>query len=80
MQWIARSLYLACVAFWLLALAVVTARPAYAYVDPGSGLFALQVIGSALLGFGYLVRARIRRLFERFTHTSKGAQAHLGIR
>lgn len=37
-------------------------RPAYAYIDPGSGLFLLQGIGSAFLGVLYFLRRRIKRL------------------
>lgn len=35
-------------------------RPAYAYVDPGSGLFLLQGIGSAFLGVLYVIRRKLR--------------------
>ena len=50
-------------ALWLFAAITIIAKPAYAYVDPGSGLFFLQIIGSTFLGFVYLVRKRIGQLF-----------------
>lgn len=46
----------------LLVLLAAFARPAYGYVDPGSGLLALQVGGSMLAGALFIVRARIRKL------------------
>lgn len=49
----------------LVAISAV-AQPAYAYVDPGSGLFALQVVGSTFAGIGFMLRRRIRRFLERF--------------
>ena len=62
----AAGLYRLCVALWLFAVLCLTARPAYAYVDPGSGLFLLQVVSSALIGIPFLIRKRIRQVFERF--------------
>jgi hypothetical protein len=41
---------------------VVSERPAYAYVDPGSGLFLLQGISSAFLGVIYVVRRKLKLL------------------
>jgi hypothetical protein len=35
-------------------------RPAYAYVDPGSGLFLLQGISSAFLGVLYVIRRKLK--------------------
>lgn len=60
------ALYRLCVALWLFSVLCVTAHPAYAYVDPGSGLFLLQVVSSALVGIPFLIRKRIRQVFERF--------------
>ncbi|HEY0308507.1 MAG TPA: hypothetical protein VGB94_10130 [Acidobacteriaceae bacterium] len=48
-----------------VCLIVASERRAWGYVDPGSGLLALQTIGSLLAGFGYFLRRRIRRLFVR---------------
>lgn len=39
---------------------VSSERQAYAYVDPGSGLFLLQGISSALLGVVYVVRRKLK--------------------
>jgi len=50
----------------LLVLVVLCAlaKPAYGYVDPGSGLLALQVISTTFAGVGFLIRKRIRSLFS----------------
>lgn len=58
-----KGIYLALAAVWIFAAICVSARPAYAYVDPGSGLFFLQVVGSTFLGFAFLVRRRVGQLF-----------------
>lgn len=50
---------------WLLLALSVCARPAYAYADPGAGLFLMQVVGSTFLGFTFVVRNRIVRVFSR---------------
>lgn len=46
----------------LLLFLLCAARPAYAYVDPGSGFFVLQVIASVFAGLMFAVRRRIRLL------------------
>ena len=50
----------------LLVLVVLCAlaKPAYGYVDPGSGLLAFQVISTTFAGVGFLIRKRIRSLFS----------------
>jgi hypothetical protein len=39
--------------------------PAYAYADPGTGLLAIQALGSALVASGWYLRRRIRAIFSR---------------
>lgn len=56
----------ALVFFAILELAVLLAafaKPAYGYVDPGSGLLAVQIGGSMLAGALFVVRSKLRRLF-----------------
>jgi len=60
------GLYRLCAALWIFAVLCVTAHPAYAYVDPGSGLFLLQVVSSTSVGIPFLIRKRIRQIFMRF--------------
>jgi hypothetical protein len=51
--------------FCCLCLMLATERRAMAYVDPGSGLLALQSIGSMLAAVGFFLRQRIKRLFRK---------------
>jgi hypothetical protein len=62
---ISRAFYGSCVLVWLFVVVTAFARPAYGYVDPGSGLFAIQIVGSTIAGMGFLVRRRIRQFFSR---------------
>ena len=45
-------------------LVIATARPAYGYVDPGSGFLAVQTVASVAAAFGYFLRRRIKSLFS----------------
>lgn len=40
-------------------------RPAYGYADPGTGLLAIQAVGSALVASGWYLRRKIYSLFHR---------------
>ena len=53
---------LSCCMVWCVL--VCLERPAYAYVDPGSGLFLLQGISTAFLGLLYVVRRRLKLLWR----------------
>lgn len=48
----------------LFALLAALAKPAYGYVDPGSGLLAMQVGGSMLAGALFILRSKIRKLLR----------------
>ena len=48
-----------------LCLVVASERRAWGYVDPGSGLIALQTIASVIAAWAYMVRRRIRAFFTR---------------
>lgn len=65
---LARGIHYGLISVWLILALCVCARPAYAYADPGAGLFLMQFIGSTLLGFALLIRKRIvdfiARLFK----------------
>lgn len=47
----------------VVVLLAALARPAWGYVDPGSGLLAMQVGGSMLAGGLFILRSKIRKLF-----------------
>jgi hypothetical protein len=50
-----------CLAVWL----GTSAKPLYAYADPGTGLMAVQILGATLAGFLFFIRRRIFDLFAR---------------
>ncbi len=49
--------------FTCLCLLVASERRAWGYIDPGSGLLALQSIASVMAACGYFMRRRIAQLF-----------------
>lgn len=51
--------------FIAFCMLVGTERRAWGYVDPGSGLIALQTFASVMAAYAYLVRRRIRSFFQR---------------
>jgi hypothetical protein len=51
--------------FCLASLLLAFQGTAHAYADPGSGLLALQIIGSALAGVGFYFRQKVGKLFMR---------------
>ena len=40
-------------------------QPAYAYADPGTGLLAIQAVGSAIVASGWYLRRKIYALFRK---------------
>jgi hypothetical protein len=62
MKLLLRVFPLALIAFGALLL---FERPAYAYADPGTGLLAIQAVGSALVAGGWYLRKKIYSLFHR---------------
>ena len=56
---------LALVVFSLMLWLCSSAKPAYGYADPGSGLMAIQIVGSTFAGFLFLARKRILDLCAR---------------
>jgi len=49
--------------FCCVCLLMATERRALAYVDPGSGLLAIQSFASIMAAAGYFMRRRIMALF-----------------
>ena len=47
----------------IMAVLCALAKPAYAYVDPGSGLLAFQMLSTTFAGAVFMVRKRLRFLF-----------------
>ncbi len=53
-------------------------RPAYAYADPGTGLLAIQAVGSALVASGWYLRRKIYAFFNKGGAAAKETQAASG--
>jgi hypothetical protein len=60
-----RLLYLCLSVFTCLCLLLATERRAMAYVDPGTGLLALQSMASVAAAAAYFLRKRIVGLFTK---------------
>jgi hypothetical protein len=75
-----KSLFGVCIVFWLLVVLCSTAQPAYAYVDPGAGMFLLQIVGSTFAGVTFLLRKRVREFFARFGERPTKEESDLGRR
>ena len=57
----------ACFGVWLAD----SAKPAYGYTDPGTGLMAIQIVGSTVAGFVLLARKRVFDLFARLRRMAR---------
>ena len=55
--------------FIALCMIVGSERRAWGYVDPGSGLIALQGFASVMAAYAYFIRRRIREFFRRKKET-----------
>jgi hypothetical protein len=61
--------------FCLASLLLAFQQTAHAYADPGSGLLALQIIGSTLAGIGFYFRQKVGKLFMRWSHRAEPSAA-----
>jgi len=59
----------------LLGATMLFERPAYAYADPGTGLLAIQAVGSALVASGWYLRRKIYALFNKGGAAKKESDA-----
>jgi len=59
----------------VMAMLCALAQPAYAYVDPGSGFLAIQMISTTFAGMIFMARKRLRSLFKRNYPEPKGEEA-----
>ena len=59
----------------MLAVLSALAQPAFAYVEPGSGLPAFQLLSTILACVLFFIRKRLRPLFF-LTHTIPNSEAH----
>jgi hypothetical protein len=67
MRWMIAGLDVFLTVVLFLAALCALAQPAYAYVDPGSGLIAFQIISTTIAGMVFMLRKRLRSLFRKMT-------------
>jgi len=68
-----RLLEVTSIALMVLGATMLFERPAYAYADPGTGLLAIQAVGSALVASGWYLRKKIYTILHR--GSANGRQA-----
>ncbi|HTW62742.1 MAG TPA: hypothetical protein VMD55_13120 [Terracidiphilus sp.] len=62
----------------LLGASLLFEQRAYAYADPGTGLLAIQAVGSALVAAGWYLRKKLYSLFHR-TAAAKPESQELSV-
>jgi len=65
MRWFYALLDISLTSLLVLALLGACLQPADAYVDPGSGLFALQILSTTCAGMVFMLRRRLREFYRR---------------
>jgi hypothetical protein len=68
---LSQTLYGIFVVVLLFVLLNSTAEPAHAYVDPGSGLFFLQILGTTFAGMLFILRKKVRNFLRFFGKSSE---------
>lgn len=66
-------------ALMLIGALLVFQRPAYGYTDPGTGLLAVQAVGSALAATGWYLRRKIYALFHTESKTAAQDESNASI-
>lgn len=61
-----------------VGLLLLAERPAYGYTDPGTGLLAIQAMGSAMVAAGWYLRRKIYTLFHRNKHEEQEPEVDQG--
>lgn len=59
-----RCVYMVLTVSQFVLLLAAFEKPAYGYVDPGSGILLVQVMSSALGGVVFFLRKRLRRYLQ----------------
>jgi hypothetical protein len=60
--------------------ALIFERPAYGYTDPGTGLLAIQAVGSMVVAAGWYLRGKINRLLRRGTKSKSEPEIHSTVK
>ena len=77
-RWICKGLWAALdgilVVLLFLLIVGASAKPAYAYADPGTGLLLVQIVTTSLAGTLFIVRKWIRNLFHQIVGLTPAAE------
>jgi hypothetical protein len=46
---------------------IITSKPAYAYIDPGTGSYVIQVVVAGVLAAGFVIKSTWKNIKEAFT-------------
>lgn len=73
-RWIVRTYSSLTVLQWVFLIAALQ-RPAYGYVDPGSGILVVQFVASVFSGGIFFLRRRLKQFFfpAKQAHVPHGA-------
>lgn len=52
--------------FLLIIVFLIFPKPAYAYLDPGTGSFMIQMLIAAVAGFGFVFRSYWKKIISNF--------------
>ena len=63
---------------WVLLICAFLVRPTYAYLDPGSGSFLLQILLASLVGALFVLRQFWRRFWAFFKRIGNRIINHEG--
>jgi hypothetical protein len=66
-----KLLHIVSVALIVVGASLVFEQRAYAYADPGTGLLAIQALGSAVVATGWYLRRKIYSLLHRGAKTEQ---------
>ena len=59
------------IAFFVVAIRLIFPQPAFAYLDPGTGSYIIQLLIGAVLGGGYLIKTYWREIKTKFNQLTK---------
>ena len=65
--------------FVVAGLTLLFEQPAYAYADPGTGLLAIQALGSALIATGWYLRRKIHLVLHRSSEAHSEAGSYVVV-
>jgi hypothetical protein len=59
----------------VVVLSLLVPHPAFAYLDPGTGSYIIQLLIGAAVGFGFLIKMNWNRFKALFSKKDSGAES-----